>query len=282
MNNRKYYSEKIAIVTGGGSGIGKAICEYLGKNGSEVVVADINLASARETANIITTKGGKAKAMKVDVTIYQEVKQLIDETVNNYGRIDLLFNNAGVAINGEFQYYTLEHLQKMFNVNFWGVVHGCQIAYPIMINQGNGQIVNSASMNALIPMGLNSGYAASKSAVAGLSLSLRTEAEFFGIKVNTLCLGLLNTALQRDMETVSDILTVDEEERIKAYSKLPSPEDVIHKVMKDIQRNKRIIIDSRLFKTILLIYKLSPRIVDMYVKKLLKKYKRTRMFHTII
>ena len=115
------YKGKIAIVTGGGSGIGRTICIYLAERGAHVVAADRNLDSAQVTESMIRSAGGSAESLRVDVANQEEVESLIHGVAAEHGRIDYLFNNAGVGINGEFQDLTMEHLNSVrFNIYLFG------------------------------------------------------------------------------------------------------------------------------------------------------------------
>ncbi len=160
MDHANYQKEphdrngRVAIITGGASGIGKSICAYLAQRGTKVIIADQNPEAAQETEAFIASKGGNAKAVHVDVSNPQDMKSLIENTLRDYGRIDYLFNNAGIAINGEFQDMTLEHWQRILDVNLWGTIYGCHYVYPVMIKQGFGHIINVASLGGLIPGGL--------------------------------------------------------------------------------------------------------------------------------
>ena len=112
-------NDTIAVVTGGGSGIGRAICTYLAERGALVVAADRNLEGAEETVALIRSAGGAAESRRVDVADPSEVESLIRGAANRHGRIDYLFNNAGIGVNGEFQDLTMEHLESVMQVNFW-------------------------------------------------------------------------------------------------------------------------------------------------------------------
>jgi NAD(P)-dependent dehydrogenase (short-subunit alcohol dehydrogenase family) len=240
-----YYSDKIAIVTGGASGIGRFICVYLGCHGARVIVADRNLDGARETESLITSSGGYGRAVYVDVTDPTDIESLIGRTVQDQGRIDFLFSNAGIGINGEFQDTSLDLWQQILNVNLWGVVYGCHYAYPIMIKQGSGQIVNTASLAGLIPGGLTSSYSTTKHAVVGFTLTLRAEAKQYGIKVNALCPGYMRTGIQGTSRNVSKFLDAEANRDMNQNMRFPTPEDCIDQIMRGVKRDRGIIIAPR-------------------------------------
>jgi len=275
MAKNKFYSNKVAIVSGGGSGIGKAICEYLGKYGSKVIVTDINLDSANKTATTIIQNGGVAEAYEIDVSNSKAVKGLIEGVAEKYGKIDLLFNNAGISLNGEFQDMTLEHWQRIIDVNLWGVVYGCHFVYPLMIKQGYGQIINTASLAGLIPGGLTTSYSASKFGVVGFTLGLRSEASFYGIQVNTLCPGFIKTAIQNTTPIVSEYLNSEKNKKMGSNMKAPTPEKCIKSIMKGVKRNKAIIISPRLHKIFWFLNRLFPtfniKMFQMVIKRMKKQ-----------
>jgi NAD(P)-dependent dehydrogenase (short-subunit alcohol dehydrogenase family) len=185
----------VAIVTGGASGIGEAMSKALAQQGCHVVVADLQAERAETVAAQIRAAGGQATGTPLDVTDYAAVKRLIEDTVGAHARLDYLFNNAGISVNGEVRDYRLEDWDRVFDVNVRGVTNGIQAAYPIMIRQGYGHIVNTASMAGLVPSPMCVSYTASKHAVVGLSLALRIEAETLGVRVSVLCPGMVRTAI---------------------------------------------------------------------------------------
>ncbi len=190
-----HFKDKIAIVTGGASGIGRALCHELGRDGAVVITADINIKKAREVALDITRAGGQAQASSVDVTRAEAVQKLVDETVAQYRRLDYMFNNSGVATIGEVRDLSLQDWQQVLNVNLWGVVYGTHAAYQVMAKQGYGHIVNMASCLGLIPNPTLVPYVASKYAVVGLSESLRIEASDLGVHVSVACPGYVQTRM---------------------------------------------------------------------------------------
>jgi len=188
---------RTAIVTGGASGIGRALVEELARAGVRVVVADRHAESAEETANDIRASGGEAIAAALDVRDPGGFADLVRSTVSNAGRLDYVFNNAGIVVVGDTDDFDLDDWNDVIDVNLRGVVHGIAAAYPVMIDQGFGHIVNTASLAGLIPAPLQGSYTATKHAVVGLSRALRIEARRHGVNVSVLCPGAVRTPILR-------------------------------------------------------------------------------------
>jgi NAD(P)-dependent dehydrogenase (short-subunit alcohol dehydrogenase family) len=188
-----------AIVTGGGSGIGAALCRALVAAGDHVVVADLDEAAAQRT--VVSVRGsGSARALRLDVTDAAAVQAAVDDVVAREGRLDLMFNNAGISLGGETEELTLAHWDSIIDVNIRGVVHGVAAAYPVMVRQGaaggrGGHIVNTASMGGLMAAGLLTSYVMTKHAVVGLSLALRSEAAAKGVGVTVVCPSAVDTPI---------------------------------------------------------------------------------------
>jgi NAD(P)-dependent dehydrogenase (short-subunit alcohol dehydrogenase family) len=185
----------VAVVTGGASGIGRALAEALARRGAAVVLADRQIDLAREVAGGIRQRGGEAGAAEVDVTEAAAVEAVIRDTFAAHGRLDYLFNNAGIGIGGEAALYQLEHWTRVLDVNVLGVVHGVQAAYPRMLRQGFGHIVSTASIAGLLPAPGTVSYGASKHAVVGMTRSLRVEAKSLGVRVSAICPGVVRTSI---------------------------------------------------------------------------------------
>ena len=187
-------SGKVAFVTGGASGIGAALTTKLVDGGAEVWIADRQIGPAHELAQGLNSGGAKAHAIELDVRSYPSFERAVAEAVQQSGRIDYLFNNAGIGVGGEIDSYTLDDWNDVFDVNLRGVVHGIQAVYPIMIRQHSGHIVNTASMAGLVTSGMAS-YTATKHAVVALSKTLRLEAERHGVQVSVFCPGVIRTPM---------------------------------------------------------------------------------------
>jgi len=185
---------KVAIITGAGSGVGRAATRLFAQHGAKVLAADINQASAEESAAIATRDGGISRAMACDVSDPGAVARLVKAAVDAYGRLDIMYNNAGLTISVQpgkglktLADTTDEDIARVMAVNFNGVAHGCQSAIRQFESQGGGGvIVNTASVAGLIGYG-GVAYGASKGAVVSLTRSLAMEVAAQGIRVNSVC-----------------------------------------------------------------------------------------------
>ncbi|HNM83526.1 MAG: SDR family NAD(P)-dependent oxidoreductase [Mycobacterium sp.] len=186
------FAGRQAIVTGAGSGIGAALCRALAADGAHVLCTDVDGAAAERTAAAL---GSNARAARLDVTDAAAVQGAVDDVVGRAGRLDLMFNNAGITWAADTQLLTLEHWNAIIDVNIRGVVHGVAAAYPQMIRQGGGFIVNTASMAGLAAAGQITSYVMSKHAVVGLSLALRSEAAAHNVGVLAVCPAAVETPI---------------------------------------------------------------------------------------
>jgi NAD(P)-dependent dehydrogenase (short-subunit alcohol dehydrogenase family) len=180
--------ERVAVVTGGASGIGRALLEALVREGARVVVADIDERAGAAVADEIRKKGGDAIAVRVDVSDRAQVRALADRAFSAFGAVHVLCNNAGVALWGGLERATHRDWQWVLGVNLWGVIHGVEAFVPRMIAQrAGGHIVNTASMAGLIASQGLGVYNTSKYAVVGLSETLAKDLRPYGIGVSVLC-----------------------------------------------------------------------------------------------
>lgn len=191
--NIRIFENAVALVTGAASGIGLAVSAELAHRGTEVAMADID--DAEPAAAKIRASGGRATAYTMDVTDAAAVQRVVERVFQQHGRLDYIFNNAGIGVGGDIENHTLAAWQKIIAVNINGVVYGIQAAYPLMIRQGFGHIVNTASTAGLVPMGGLTSYVMTKHAVVGLSTALRTEARQHGVRVSVFCPGVIRTPI---------------------------------------------------------------------------------------
>lgn len=252
------FGGKIAIVTGGASGIGRAVCEALGARGAVVVVANLAAEGAAAVARGIVERGGRAEAKALDVRDAEAVKKLVNDTAAAHGRLDYLFNNAGIAILGEERDVSLDDWRRVLDVNLYGVVHGVRAAYPIMVKQGAGHIVNTASLAGLVPAPGEASYAAAKFGVVGLSYTLRVEGAALGVKVSVVCPGFIDTPIL----TVSPIRYATDRARMMALAPTPmAPEECAETILRGVEKNRATIIVTGHAKVLAWLQRMSPGLV---------------------
>lgn len=265
---------KVAFITGGASGIGAALSEALAAAGADVWIADRQVETAENVAQRLRSTGASAHAVALDVRDAAAFEAAIAETVGTSGRIDFLFNNAGIGIGGEFDALTLEDWTDIIDVNLRGVVHGVQAAYPTMIAQGSGHIVNTASMAGLITTSAQAGYAATKHAVVALSKTLRVEAAAHGVHVSVLCPGVVRTPILSGGEYGRN-RTLSRESLIKLGEALRpiEPDQFASAALRGVLRNQAIIVVPRWWKALWYLERLSP---TLSMKTAAVALKRTR------
>ena len=188
--------DKIVIVTGAGSGIGKATAIHFAKYDATVVVSDIDIENAQNVVDEIISNGGKAMVNKCNVTEFKEVENLINTTVEKFGRLDVIVNNAGIGPSLlRTDQSTLKDWDKVIAVNQTGVFYCMKLALQQMLKQGGGNIVNVASLAGLKASPNNISYSASKFAVVGMTKSAAMEYATKNIRVNAVCPGYTESAL---------------------------------------------------------------------------------------
>jgi NAD(P)-dependent dehydrogenase (short-subunit alcohol dehydrogenase family) len=188
----RFFENKVAVVIGGASGIGAALCRLLAQEGARVIVADLDFPRAKELAREL---GGPAKAFEVDIATGESVRALIENSVAGQGAIHLLINSAGVLVQGDAEDLTDADWSRVLHVNMHGAVTATMAAYRVMVDQGFGHIVNISSLSGLNPPPFSLPYVTSKYAVVGLSIALRAEAKPHGVKVSVVCPGNVATPM---------------------------------------------------------------------------------------
>ena len=187
MDQKEYYQDKICIVTGANSGIGYALSEELLKRGATVYMAGRNPEKVAKAAAQLSAYEGQVRILVVDVTKQEQVQQAIEGTAAETGRLDMLFNNAGISLLGLFETATLDDWKTIIDTNLWSVIHG------VHAKQGFGHIVNTSSVGGIIPFPMQTIYNCIKYGVTGLSESLRYEYAEKGLHFSVVCPGDIAT-----------------------------------------------------------------------------------------
>ncbi|MBP2477095.1 NAD(P)-dependent dehydrogenase (short-subunit alcohol dehydrogenase family) [Crossiella equi] len=210
-------------------------------------MSDLNETAAKEAAEQLSARGrGKAIGVAMDVTDEEMVVDTVRAVREEHGKLDIMVNNAGIDVTGLVEDLQLAHWKSAIDVNVYGVIHGVHAAYPIMLEQGSGHIVNIASVASLVNMPLLTAYNMSKHAVLGLSLSLRAEAASRGVKVTAICPGRTAT----NFTTAKGLPPIASFERLKGKNlnlKPPKhkPEHLAEVVMKAMDKNKALVVSPR-------------------------------------
>jgi NAD(P)-dependent dehydrogenase (short-subunit alcohol dehydrogenase family) len=272
---RRHFDGKVAIVTGAASGIGRALATELVDRGATVVVSDIAGDDAVSVAELLCRRAGAARAMAatLDVTDAAAVEELVARTAAEHGGLDLLFNNAGIGVGGEVRELTAAHWRRVIDVNLWSVINGVNAAYPLMISQGRGHIVNTASLSGLLPSPMLVPYSTTKHAVVGLSVGLRMEAAAHGVKVTVVCPGVIETPLL-DKANPDDLPPVRSMPDIRSMlTSLVGPPypaaSLASDVLDGVALNRPIIVTPFHARRAWAVYRISPRLlIDQGARRL--------------
>ena len=186
--------DKVAIVTGGGAGIGEATCMRFVQEGAKVVVADMDMTGAQKVADAITSKGGQAVPFKVDVRVASEVTNMVGTSLKSFGTLDIIVNNAGINRDAIAKRMTEEQWNIVLDVNLKGTFLCCQAASVPMMEKKYGRIINTSSIGSLGNIG-QANYSASKAGVIGLTKTLALELAKYNINVNCVAPGATNTQM---------------------------------------------------------------------------------------
>ena len=274
MSSDSAFRDNVAIITGGASGIGRAVGCEMAQRGAVVVLSDINFEGAEEVASTIKDSGGKATAAQLDVTNSEEVQKLVEDTAEKHGRLDYIFNNAGIAIAGEVRDMSLEDWRRIIDINLWGVVYGTTAAYPLMIKQGSGHIVNIASTAGLVGFPTLASYCTTKHAVVGLSTSLRHEAAGFGVKVSVVCPGFIKTGIF-DAATVLNMKR--EDVLAKADEVSMDVDKAALKIVRGVEKNRMIINFPFHARFLWWLHRLLPSSISPLMAKGIRDYREMRI-----
>ena len=226
-DNEMELKAKVAMITGAAQGIGKAVTLALARHGADVVVADVNIEKAQETAREVEALGRATMAVRVDVTHLEDVEKMVEAAVQRFGKIDILVNNAGIARDKLILRMTEEDWDAVLNVNLKGTFNCTKAVIKYMSKQRSGKIVNIASVVGMMGNPGQANYSASKAGVIGLTKTVAREFAARGINVNAIAPGYIQTP----MTEVLPEKAKEELKRLIPMERLVQPEDVAHAVL---------------------------------------------------
>lgn len=257
---------RVAIVTGGASGIGLALAEQLQARSVHVIAAD-------RDEGALASLPPSIEGRTLDVTDRASFAGLVQDVVREHGRLDYLFNNAGVGIAGELRDMEPGDWRRVVDVNLFGVIHGVDAAYPVMIEQGFGHLINVASLAGLIELPGESVYVASKHAVVGLTRTLRAEARQYGVDVCLVCPGVVNTPIY----DTSPVVGFDKEASLALWPKGISAAHCAEQILEGIDRGRGTVVVTPMAQVLWRLHRLSPSLFSRAAGLYMSRLRTTRV-----
>ena len=243
----KEFKNKVAAITGAGSGIGRALAVELGRQGCHLALADVNAAALEETRQLLASSGVRVSTAVVDVADREQVQAWADKAASEHGRVNLIFNNAGVAHAGTVEGSDYSEYEWIMNINFWGVVNGTKAFLPHLKASGNGHVVNVSSVFGLFAQPGMSAYNATKYAVRGFTESLRQELDMEDSGVSASCVhpGGIKTNIAKTARMNESMAKVTGQAPDKAREQFndqllrTTPEKAAQVILRGVQRDSR-------------------------------------------
>jgi NADP-dependent 3-hydroxy acid dehydrogenase YdfG len=234
------FAGKVAAVTGAGSGIGQALAIELARSGAKLAISDVDTEGLAATEERLKAIGAPVKADRLDVTEREAFAVYADAVVAHFGTVNQIYNNAGIAFAGDVEASQFKDIERVMDVDFWGVVNGTKVFLPHLIASGDGHIVNVSSIFGLFSVPGQAAYNSAKFAVRGFTEALRQEMAVAGQPVKVTCVhpGGIKTAIARNMETVDGL---DKEELAQTFDKKlasTSPQKAARIILDGVRKNK--------------------------------------------
>jgi short-subunit dehydrogenase len=261
----KSFKNKVAAVTGAGSGIGQALAIELAKQGCHLALSDVNEAGLAKTVELLATYPVKVTTQKVDVANRTEIADWAKFVVDQHGQVNLIFNNAGVAMGSTAEGISYEDLEWLIGINFWGVVYGTKEFLPFLKQSGDGHIINISSMFGLTAQPTQSAYNASKFAVRGFTESLRQELDMQNAGVSATCIhpgGIrTNIAKAARMNNSVQSLGMDPVKSQDAFDKLlrTPADEAAQQILEAVRKNRRRLLIGADAKVVDVIQRILPQ-----------------------
>lgn len=238
------FNSKVAVITGAASGIGRALALALARQGAQLALCDLDEAGLEETRKLTSGGAPKVSTHRVDVSDRAAVEQWAHAVIDEHGRVNLLFNNAGVGLSSAIVDMSYEDLEWLMGINFWGVVHGTTSFLPHLIDSGDGHVINLSSVFGLIAVPGQAAYNAAKFAVRGYTECLREELEIMNVGVSATCVhpGGIKTNIARSARVEGETLgAVKREAANQRFDQLArtTPEEAAEQILRAVRRDAR-------------------------------------------
>jgi len=251
-----FLSNGVAVVTGAGSGIGRALAQQLAAAGSALALADIDEAGLLETARSLEKKSALVTTHVLDVADEDGVRSFAEDVAGRHGRVTLLINNAGVALHGNFEEVSLDDFRLLMNINFWGTVYGVKFFLPLLRREKRAQIVNISSVFGMIAPAGQCAYAASKFAVRGFTEALRHELDGGNVCVSCVHPGGIRTQIARRARVGAGVTGTGHQEKAASFERLlrTSPEVAAARILRGVERREpRVLIGADAYQVDILL-----------------------------
>ena len=257
------FTNKTVIVTGAAAGIGRGVTEALSNWGAIVYAADINEAGLEALA----TTCPAIIPVALNVSQQADFQRVIDQVLSDHDRLDMMINNAGIGLAGDFNDTSMADIENITNINYWSVIYGTKLAYGQMVKQGFGHIVNVSSSGGAMPVPNQAIYSGLKHAVLGFSHSLREEAANYGVKVSVVIPGMVKSDMWENAVNIEDYNLKESMEKT-GLKPIPA-QDAASAILKGISANKRSIVFPTINRVTLWLYRMMPDILTrVFVKPL--------------